>query len=128
METDSQQIAAALAKLFNSYNSQRRNCTGRRDVNDQPIQWKLSFEEWLSIWIASGKIGLRGKGRDFYCMGRIGDAGDYVVGNVEIISFSENVRRARKTESHSTHLKRVAAGKAMRARLRAQKELAQPAV
>jgi hypothetical protein len=54
------------------------------------IAFNLTFDQWLSIWIDSGKLHLRGRGAGKYCMSRIGDAGPYEIGNVFIQSFEGN--------------------------------------
>ena len=58
------------------------------------IPFELSFYEWLGIWINSGKFERRGSGKGRYCMGRIGDAGPYAVGNVFICEHGENSRQS----------------------------------
>jgi hypothetical protein len=58
------------------------------------IEFKLTLGEWWSVWSASGKYHLRGKGIGRYCMSRIRDSGGYVVGNVHIQLCQENSREA----------------------------------
>ena len=60
------------------------------------IEFNLTFEEWLDIWLSSGYWHLRGKGKGTYVMSRIGDTGPYEVGNVFIQSNSDNVIQAQK--------------------------------
>lgn len=69
---------------FNSYQTQRFNARGRG------ISWKLTFEQWWQIWEQSGHLNERGRKANQYCMARIGDKGPYAVGNVLIITNSEN--------------------------------------
>ena len=54
------------------------------------LPFTLTFEQWLSIWTDSGKLHLRGRGADKYCMSRVGDKGGYELGNVFIQPFSAN--------------------------------------
>lgn len=54
------------------------------------VEWLLTFDEWWSIWTASGRWSQRGKGDGQYVMARHGDAGPYAVGNVSIIRCNEN--------------------------------------
>ncbi len=54
------------------------------------IPFELTFEQWLDVWQASGKLAERGRKKGQYCMARKGDKGAYAVGNVEIILGSEN--------------------------------------
>ncbi len=56
------------------------------------IKWKLNFHEWLDIWGASGKMPFRGRGKNFYCIGRVGDAGAYEKGNIYICTNSQNTK------------------------------------
>lgn len=75
-----------LAAFINQKNSARA----------RGIEWGLSFVEWYEIWLSSGFLELRGKGKDFYCMSRLEDSGGYTVGNVEIKTNSENSKEAVK--------------------------------
>jgi hypothetical protein len=73
-----------LRKLRDDWNVQRWNA-GLRG-----IAFTLSFGEWLSIWLASGKILRRGCRRGQYVMARHHDRGAYVAGNVGIVLAAEN--------------------------------------
>lgn len=78
------------------YKDEHGNVTiGRTDRNGTKIKMKLTFEEWLQIWIDSGHIESRGRGPGKFCMGRKNDLGHYEVGNVEILSWEENSRQAK---------------------------------
>jgi hypothetical protein len=85
-----------LRKLRDAYNVQKKT-QGRRkpDRNGHRIQVTMTFEEWLQVWIHSGKLHLRGNGRGKFCMARTNDLGDYAVGNVEIKACEENSREAK---------------------------------
>jgi hypothetical protein len=76
-----------LRKLRVDFHAQRSSAKERR------IDFTLSFGEWLGIWIASGKLLLRGRQRGQYVMARVGDRGPYAPGNVSIITHSENIRQ-----------------------------------
>lgn len=65
-------------------------------AKNRGIEFLLTLGEWVSIWRASGKIHLRGRGKGHYCMSRIRDDGPYAVGNVHIQSCVENSREATK--------------------------------
>jgi hypothetical protein len=54
------------------------------------IEFLLTMEEWVTIWRESGHLHERGRGRGKYVMARYGDQGPYAVGNVKIITHSEN--------------------------------------
>jgi hypothetical protein len=76
----------------------------------------LTFEEWLNIWIESGQLDQRGRGRQNYCMARSGDIGPYAMGNVRICTNQENLaevleRRRGTPVSLETRQKMSAASK-----------------
>lgn len=64
--------------------------TPRWDANKVIIEFRLTFDEWLRIWLRSGKYHLRGNRIGEYCMSRPKDCGHYEVGNVRIILHSAN--------------------------------------
>lgn len=55
------------------------------------IPFLLSFEDWWSIWQASGKWEQRGRRSGQYQMCRKGDAGAYEKGNVYIATCFDNL-------------------------------------
>lgn len=65
------------------------------DANGHVIKFNFTFEEWLAVWIESGKLHLRGRGAGKFCMARKNDLGDYEVGNTDIKSWEENSREAK---------------------------------
>jgi hypothetical protein len=83
-----------LRKLRDDWNVQRWNAKVRN------IAFELSFGEWLSIWLASGKLLRRGRGQGQYCMARHHDRGDYTADNVSIVLAAEN--NATRTISEET--------------------------
>lgn len=72
--------------LMGKYKMQKQNSIIRG------IAFLLSYDQWLSIWVASGKLHERGRGANKFCMCRHGDVGAYEVGNVFIGTGRENVR------------------------------------
>jgi hypothetical protein len=71
------------------------------------IEFLLTFEEWLEIWVSSGYLAERGRKSHQYCMGRYGDKGPYAVGNVYITTCLENLaiqKRAKHTEEFKAEL------------------------
>ncbi len=85
------------SKEWLAYNMHRVSSHKRRtDRNGNLIEFRLSFEQWLDIWMASGKWHKRGRLKGCYCMSRHNDIGHYEVGNVKIITHSENVSEAMK--------------------------------
>ena len=69
-------------------------CRKRLDLLDRPIEFRLTFDEWFDIWIASGQLFNRGKKKGQYVMARTADLGHYEIGNVEIKLATENTREA----------------------------------
>lgn len=67
------------------FEAQRENAARRG------IGFVLTFEQWLAVWIESGKFSERGRGASKYCMSRFGDKGIYEVGNVFIQTGKINV-------------------------------------
>ncbi len=93
----------------------QKNHAKRRNV-----VFLLSFEEWLHIWIKSGKLKDRGRKAHQYCMSRKGDKGPYVEGNIEIKTVRENTseaslveRRPRgpRTKEHCENIAKALRGK-----------------
>lgn len=74
------------------YIQHRLNCTDKLDTNGEAVQMKMTFVEWLRVWVESGHWQQRGRGR--FVMARHNDVGHYEVGNVSIKSSGENVRDA----------------------------------
>jgi hypothetical protein len=68
----------------------------RAGAKRRKVEFLFSFDQWLTIWVSSGKLKLRGKGKGKFCMARLEDKGPYAVGNVEIILHSENVSQSCK--------------------------------
>lgn len=70
-----------------------RKMSGRRlDANGDPILMKMTFVEWLRIWLESGHWHERRQGK--FVMSRHNDLGHYEVGNVSIKTSAENVSEA----------------------------------
>ncbi len=71
----------------------------RSSAKARGVEWLMTFEEWWSVWEASGKWHLRGHRDGEYVMGRHGDVGPYAKGNVSIILANENhaVQRGRSS-------------------------------
>lgn len=60
------------------------------------IKWGLKFAQWIDLWLTSGKLEQRGRGKGKYLMSRIKDDGGYEVGNVHIQLATENSLEAVK--------------------------------
>lgn len=78
----------------------------RKDAARRGIEFKLTFQQWLRIWLASGRWGQRGPRRGQYVMARFGDVGPYEEGNVKIIRSEEN--RAEQAPPTAEHLASIA--------------------
>ena|SRR6478735_9847829 len=74
----------------------QRGCAKKRGIG-----WELTFEEWLDIWLKSGKYDQRGKKPHEYCMARLSDAGPYMIGNVKIVTNDENRREFKPTRAQN---------------------------
>lgn len=77
----------------------------KQSARTRGIPFVLTFAEWFSVWQASGKLHLRGRGKGRYCMSRINDSGGYELGNVHIQLTEENGREAVKkwAGKHKSH-------------------------
>ena len=64
----------------------------RNNADIRNIPFRLTFQEWLNIWIESGQLANRGRRVGQYVMARKGDEGGYEVGNVEIVTCTKNMR------------------------------------
>jgi len=62
----------------------------KHNAKHRGILFRLTFDEWCSIWKQSRKWNQRGWRKGQYCMCRPGDRGAYEVGNVIICLASEN--------------------------------------
>ena len=80
---------------MNRFSQHKCRTKGRLDAAGNPIEFKLTFEQWWDIWQKSGKWNQRGNKRGQYVMSRKNDLGHYEIGNVEIIESIENVRRGK---------------------------------
>ncbi len=59
------------------------------------IPWEFTFDEWLSVWLNSGRLNERGRCAGKYVMARHGDVGPYSPSNVEIILCEKNASDSR---------------------------------
>lgn len=62
----------------------------KKAAKKRGIEFLLTFDEWFAIWKKSGKLKFRGRCKGQYVMARPGDVGVYEVGNVKIVSVTEN--------------------------------------
>jgi hypothetical protein len=64
----------------------------KRTARYRGIPYRISVLDFWRIWQASGKWGQFGRGKDKYCLTRLGDQGSYEVGNVVVMTNAENGR------------------------------------
>ena len=86
--------ASELKKALSAYKQQKKNCGRRKDRTGQTIEMHLTFDQWLEIWLSSGKWELRGRGTGKYVMSRVDDLGHYELGNVKIALNADNIRES----------------------------------
>lgn len=65
--------------LKKKYFSKISSTKGRKDKNGDPIEFRLTFEEWKKLWEDSGRL----PNRD-YVLSRKNDIGHYELGNVYV--------------------------------------------
>lgn len=58
------------------------------------VAFHLTYDQWMCVWLLSGKLNERGVGKDSYVMSRIKDTGGYEIGNVFIQKSSQNAKEA----------------------------------
>jgi hypothetical protein len=93
-------VSMHLAKMLKAkkrYRQHRYNASKRKPS----VPFLLSFVSWLTIWHESGHWHERGVRRGQFCMARHRDAGNYVEGNVTIITNGDNVRVAFGGKPHT---------------------------
>lgn len=81
-----------------------------KKANSRKIEWQFTFENWLKIWIDSGKWDQRGCRKGQYVMSRFGDVGPYSPNNVVIKLCSENLSEAhigKKITRSADHQKKI---------------------
>lgn len=79
-----------LSKIKLRYREHRGRVKRSVDKNGNPIEFKLTFDEWYSIWINSGHWEERGRSHGQYCMSRYNDIGHYEIDNVFIQLHAQN--------------------------------------
>ncbi len=76
--------------MKSAYNKQKNAARTRG------IEWLFDYESWLAVWVASGHLNERGRGRGKYVMARFGDVGPYRPDNVEIVLYEKNASDCRR--------------------------------
>jgi hypothetical protein len=80
-------------KRYGQHTAQSRHGQ-KTDRNGTVVEFRLTFDEWLGLWLASGHYHERGACKGGYVLSRINDLGHYEVGNVFIQSHADNIREA----------------------------------
>ena len=74
--------------------AKRKYASHKWQAKNRNIDWLFTFENWIKMWINSGKWEERGNKGHQYCMARKGDQGPYSPDNVIIKTTEENKREA----------------------------------
>lgn len=82
----------------------------RKSAKRRGIEFHLTFEAWWTIWQESGRWSERGRLAHQYCMARPGDRGAYEVGNVKIITVSQNCREKKLSPDGLERMRRANTG------------------
>lgn len=80
MQLSKEQIKQAKLK----YQDYRANCRKRINKFNLTIEFRLTYDEWIDIWLTSGHWHERGMARNQYVMSLINNKGNYEVGNLQI--------------------------------------------
>lgn len=75
----------------NKYIQHKCSVKRRVDALGNPIEFKLTFDEWYKIWLDSGHWHERGCSKGKYVMSRHNDVGHYEIGNVCIKQVEKNI-------------------------------------
>ena len=71
--------------FMKKYKAKISSTKKRIDKNANPIEFRLSFEEYVSLYLDKGVVPSRQ-----YVLARNGDIGHYEIGNVSVIHLIEN--------------------------------------
>jgi HNH endonuclease len=67
----------------------------RDTAKKRGVSFDMSYEDWLDVWVSSGHLNKRGRGKGKYCMMRLNDKGAYTKNNVTIGLFEDNTRESK---------------------------------
>lgn len=84
---------------YKRYRQSPKGKYARHKMNsaNRGVPFNLSFEQWWTIWMQSGKWHLRGNRKGQYVMARTADRGAYEIGNVRIEKHEGNVAERNRT-------------------------------
>ena len=69
-----------------SWQAKKASTKGRKDINGDPIEMRITFDQWCELWKNHGKV----PGAP-WVVSRKNDIGHYEIGNVEIVHNIENI-------------------------------------
>jgi hypothetical protein len=76
-------------RLLEKYRAKVASTKGRRDINGNLIEMKLTFDEWCQLWEEAGVMPSRN-----YVISRKNDIGHYEIGNVYVQHNLHNLTEA----------------------------------
>lgn len=80
--------------LFKKYKAKKAVTIGRKDKLGNPIEFRMTFEQWCELWNAADK-----NPEWPWCVCRNKDIGHYEVGNVRIDHTLRNLTESMTTNS-----------------------------
>lgn len=100
-----------LSELLEDKDLQKAYFQQMRNAKCRGIEFLMSWEEWVMVWLVSGKLLKRGKKAGQYVMARFNDRGAYEITNVEIILATQNtsdgILGKPKSKSHRMKLRKI---------------------
>jgi hypothetical protein len=99
-----------MKKVEKAYKKQIDNCKNKFDALGNPVEMRMTLQQFADEWTQSGHWDQRGNKLGEYCMARHNDIGHYEVGNVKIILIEENLSEGNKGRPKSAeHASKVSA-------------------
>ena len=90
--------------MFDEKLARRRYHRHKCVAKQRKVPFELSYNEWITIWLESGKYDMMGSGKGKFCMSRYNDIGPYSIDNVFIQLHTDNqiqgVKGRKKTVQH----------------------------
>jgi len=87
--------------LIDLHSANRKYNQQKNQAKIRGVEFNISFEDWMKVWLDSGHWNQRGKTRGSYNMSRINDTGPYQYDNVFIQSHEQNASDGHKGKEHS---------------------------
>jgi 5-keto 4-deoxyuronate isomerase len=128
VDLESALVNVDIKKAQQAYRYQSACRYGKFDRNGNLVEMKMTFEQWLDIWITSGHWHQRGNKKGMYVMARHNDLGHYEPNNVSIIPFEQNCRDAHlripKSQTQKQKLRNIRLGMKFGSRTQSIKDAA----